>query len=85
MPRYKSKIHQVQRKMARTNKADNKQFNKQKLTSTEIMRKLRQRCKVKISSESGIGSTSRAVPRGIIDTIPTRYFIKSCTIITSNR
>jgi hypothetical protein len=45
-PKYKSKMLQKQREMARTDRAESKEANKPKITSSERMRKLRERLKI---------------------------------------
>jgi hypothetical protein len=62
-PKYKSKMRQKQRKMARTNKAESKESNKPKTTSAERMKKLRERRKTEtsgVASEPRVASTSMA-------------------------
>jgi hypothetical protein len=62
-PKYKSKVRQKQREMARANRAESKESNKPKTTSAERMRELRERRKEEtsgVASEPGVASTSRA-------------------------
>jgi hypothetical protein len=70
-PKYKSKVRQKQREMARANTAESKESNKPKTTSAEWMRKLRERRKAEtsvVASEPGVASTSRAAQAMDIDT-----------------
>jgi hypothetical protein len=70
-PKYKSKMRQKQRERARANRAESKESNKLKTTSTERMRKLRERRKVEtsgVASEPGVASTSRAPQAMDVDT-----------------
>jgi hypothetical protein len=64
-------MRQKQRERARANRAESKESNKLKITSAELMRKLRERCKSETSgaaSEPGVASTSRAAQAMDIDT-----------------
>jgi hypothetical protein len=70
-PKYKSKIREKQRKMARANRAESKESNKPKTTSAERKRKLLERRKAEtsgVASEPGVASTSRAAQVMDIDT-----------------
>jgi hypothetical protein len=70
-PKYKSKMRQMQREMARATRAESKESNKPPTTSAERMRKLRDRHKSEtsgVASEPGVASTSRAPQAMDIDT-----------------
>jgi hypothetical protein len=59
--KYKSKMRHKQREGARGNRAESKESNEPKTTSTERMRKLRERSKAEtsgVASEPGVASTS---------------------------
>jgi hypothetical protein len=68
---YKSKMRQKEREWARANRAESKESNKTKTTSSERLRKLRERRKAEtsgVASEPGVASTSRAAQAMDIDT-----------------
>jgi hypothetical protein len=70
-PKYKSKMRQKQWERVKANRAESKESNKLKTTSTEWMRKLREHRKSEtwgVASEPGVASTSRAAQAMDIDT-----------------
>lgn len=70
MPSYKSKKCWKQQERSPANKADIRESNRPRTTSTERMRMLRQRRKVessRVKGKLGVNFTSRAVP--IISTV----------------
>jgi hypothetical protein len=69
--KYKSTMRQKQRERARANRAESKESNKPKTTSSERMRKLRERRKAEtsgVASDPGVASTSMAGQAMDIDT-----------------